>query len=54
MLNPMRDTLIKARTGGGKGRHLCPRFVQTFGEGKTSHELGWNVNAMINRNKRVV
>ena len=38
---------MKARTGGGKGRHLQPRLVQKIVEGKTSYELNGKANVMI-------
>ena len=38
---------MKARTGGGKGRHLWPRLVQKVAEGKTSYELSWKVRMII-------
>ena len=48
----MRDKK-KARTGGEKGRHLWPRFVQKIAEGKTFYDLGWKVKAMMLKNKYI-
>ena len=39
---------LKASTRGEKGRHLWPRLVQKIAEGKTSYELSWKVEVMIN------
>ena len=44
---PYERQKLKARTGGEKGRHLWPRFVQGIVEGKTSNELSWKVKVII-------
>ena len=42
---------IKARTGGGKGRHLWPRLVQKIAEGKTYELLRVELESKSNGKK---
>lgn len=43
-LNPWRDK-HEGTYWGGVGGHLWPRFIQEISEGKTSHDLSWEVKS---------
>ena len=49
-IEPYAQQNIKARTGGGKGRHLWPRLVQKIAEGKTSYALPGRLESKSDEN----